>query len=53
MREKSGASKGVGFARIDDDKLCHTIIQELNGQPFPGTKKKEKTSWFSFSYETF
>ena len=36
MREKNGESKGVGFARIDNNKLCHKIIQELNGQPFPG-----------------
>jgi RNA recognition motif-containing protein len=36
MREKNGNSKGVGFARIDDDKLCDKIISELNNQPFPG-----------------
>lgn len=36
MREKNGESKGVGFARIDNNKLCYKIIQELNGQPFPG-----------------
>ena len=35
MREKSGDSKGVGFARIDDGKLCHKIITELSGRPFP------------------
>ena len=36
MREKSGNSKGVGFARIDDNKICDKIIQDLNGRPFPG-----------------
>jgi hypothetical protein len=36
MREKSGNSKGVGFARIDDNELCDSIIQELNNKPFPG-----------------
>lgn len=36
MRDRNGNSKGVGFARIDDKKLCEGIIQELNGKPFPG-----------------
>lgn len=36
MREKNGVSKGVGFARIDDDKICDKIILQLNAQPFPG-----------------
>lgn len=36
MREKSGDSKGVGFARVSDSKLCDKIISELNGRPFPG-----------------
>ncbi len=36
MREKNGNSKGVGFARVDDNKRCENIIQDLNGKPFPG-----------------
>lgn len=36
MRERNGISKGVGFARIDDNSLCDEIIKELNNRPFPG-----------------
>ena len=36
MREKSGHSKCVGFARIDNHALCERIVLELNGRPFPG-----------------
>lgn len=36
MREESGDSKGVGFCRVDSDKLCARIIQELHSRPFPG-----------------
>ena len=47
MKDRNGNSKGVGFARIDDNKLCDTIIQELNGKAYPGKTrsiqfKKEK-----------
>lgn len=42
MREKNGNSKGVGFARIDDDKLCDQIIMDLNSQPFPEHSNKSK-----------
>lgn len=41
MRERSGDSKGVGFARIDDNKLCDKIVLELNAQPFPGRFEEE------------
>jgi hypothetical protein len=40
MREGSGDSKGVGFCRIDSDKVCTRIIQELNGKPFPDNNDK-------------
>ena len=36
MKDRNGNSKGVGFARIDDNKLCDVIIQELNGKSYPG-----------------
>ena len=36
MREKSGNSKCVGFARIEDNEMCEKIVQELNGRLFPG-----------------
>ena len=36
MKDRNGNSKGVGFARIDDSKLCDVIIQELNGKSYPG-----------------
>jgi hypothetical protein len=36
MRERSGDSKGVGFARIEESKICDKIIQDLNNRPFPG-----------------
>jgi RNA recognition motif-containing protein len=42
MRERNGQSKGVGFARIDDNKLCDKIIQELNGKSFPDHANKSK-----------
>lgn len=42
MRERSGGSKGVGFARIDDDKTCDNIISELNNKPFPEHNNKLK-----------
>ena len=35
MRERTGNSKGIGFARIDYKEMCEKIIKELNGQPFP------------------
>lgn len=42
MRERSGMSKGVGFARIDDNSICDTIIKELNNRPFPDHSNKSK-----------
>lgn len=36
MREPTGNSKGVGFARVDFKETCEKIIKELNGQTFPG-----------------
>lgn len=42
MRERSGASKGVGFARIDDNSLCDTIIKDLHNKPFPEHANKTK-----------
>jgi RNA recognition motif-containing protein len=36
MRERTGQSKGVGFARIDESLICDRIIQELNQKPYPG-----------------
>lgn len=36
MRERNGYSKGVGFARVNDNKVCDNIIKELNGSSFPG-----------------
>ncbi|RNA27989.1 RNA-binding single-stranded-interacting 3 [Brachionus plicatilis] len=42
MRERSGASKGVGFARLDCNRLCDDIIQQLNNQPFPDHANQSK-----------
>ncbi len=42
MRERNGDSKGVGFARIDNYKLCDCIIFELNGKPFPAHPNQSK-----------
>ena len=36
MRERTGNSKGVGFARVDYKDTCEKIIKELNGRSFPG-----------------
>ena len=36
MREPTGNSKGVGFARVDFKETCEKIIKKLNGQSFPG-----------------
>lgn len=42
MRERSGQSKGVGFARIDDSSVCDQIIDELNNKSFPGDNQSGK-----------
>jgi RNA recognition motif-containing protein len=42
MKDRNGNSKGVGFARIDDNKLCDVIIQELNGKSYPDHSNKTK-----------
>ena len=41
MKDRNGNSKGVGFARIDDSKLCDVIIQELNGKSYPGICRRQ------------
>ena len=41
MKDRNGNSKGVGFARIDDSKLCDVIIQELNGKSYPGIYRRQ------------
>lgn len=43
MRERNGTSKGVGFARLDNNKLCDEIIQQLNNKPFPEHNNQSKT----------
>lgn len=43
MKDRNGNSKGVGFARIDDNKLCDIIIQELNGKSYPGKFNTKST----------
>lgn len=48
MRERNGVSKGVGFARIDDNSLCDEIIKELNNRPFPGWCLHDFFSCFFF-----
>ena len=55
MREESGDSKGVGFCRIDSEKLCSRIIQECNSKPFPGrfNVKKKKNFSVNFSINIF
>ena len=42
MRERSADSKGVGFARIEESKICDKIIQDLNNRPFPGFESSMK-----------
>lgn len=42
MRERSGHSKCVGFARIDESRVCDQIIDELNNKPFPGDSHSGK-----------
>lgn len=44
MRERTGQSKGVGFARIDESVICDRIIQELNQKPYPGLEGSSGTS---------
>lgn len=38
LRDPSGQSKGVGFARMDSKEKCEEIIDMFNGQSLPGAK---------------
>ena len=33
---ETGASRGFGFANVDDQKLAETVIEQLNGRDFGG-----------------
>ncbi|XP_063233084.1 protein alan shepard isoform X2 [Bacillus rossius redtenbacheri] len=39
LRDTSGQSKGVGFARMDSKERCEHIITMLNGKMIPGSKE--------------
>ena len=34
----SGASRGVGFARMESKTICDTIVEQLNGKIVKGRK---------------
>lgn len=38
LRDSSGVSKGVGFARMESKEKCEQIIQMFNGNALPGCK---------------
>lgn len=38
LRDSSGISKGVGFARMENKEKCEFIIQQFNGHTLPGSK---------------
>lgn len=38
LKDTSGMSKGVGFARMESKEKCEQIIQAFNGKPLPGSK---------------
>ncbi|XP_033610638.1 protein alan shepard isoform X4 [Cryptotermes secundus] len=39
LRDTSGQSKGVGFARMESKEKCEQIIQIFNGNPLAGSKE--------------
>ncbi|KAK4873849.1 hypothetical protein RN001_013209 [Aquatica leii] len=39
LRDSLGASKGVGFARMESKEKCEQIIQIFNGSPISGSKE--------------
>ncbi|XP_071446428.1 protein alan shepard isoform X1 [Hetaerina americana] len=39
LRDTTGQSKGVGFARMETKEKCEHIIQMFNGSPLPGCKE--------------
>ncbi|PSN43494.1 Protein alan shepard [Blattella germanica] len=39
LRDTTGQSKGVGFARMESKEKCEQIIQIFNGSPLPGSKE--------------
>ena len=36
LRDPSGISRGVGFARMESQQACNDIIQAYNGKTLPG-----------------
>jgi RNA recognition motif-containing protein len=40
----TGASRGFGFANVDDQKLAETLIDQLNGREFGGSKLRIEIS---------
>lgn len=38
LKDTTGTSKGVGFARMESKDKCEQIIQTFNGKPLPGCK---------------
>ncbi|XP_069683320.1 protein alan shepard isoform X2 [Periplaneta americana] len=39
LRDTTGQSKGVGFARMESKEKCEQIIQMFNGSPLAGSKE--------------
>lgn len=39
LRDTTGMSKGVGFARMESREKCEQIIQMFNGSPLAGAKE--------------
>ena len=40
----TGASRGFGFANVDDQKLAEAVIDQLNGREFGGSKLRIEIS---------
>jgi len=40
LRDGSGASRGVGLARMDSRAVCETVIKRLNGIVLPGSTEQ-------------
>lgn len=41
---ETGASRGFGFANVDDQKLAEAVIEQLNGRDFAGSKLRIEIS---------
>ncbi|HRD41555.1 MAG TPA: RNA-binding protein [Prochlorococcaceae cyanobacterium AMR_MDS_5431] len=44
MDRETGASRGFGFANVDNDKIADALIEKLNGYEFGGTNLRIERS---------